>query len=106
MHDGRVPAEADLICYWFEKAGRQIASGKAPRAGLVATNSIRAAARPGGRCKAATDTRRIFEAWGDEPWVIDGAAVGYRWSASRVSATSSCPAIGSTASLSTRFTPT
>ena len=25
----RVPAEADLVCYWFEKAGRQIASGRA-----------------------------------------------------------------------------
>ena len=25
--------------------------------------------------QAATDTRRIFEAWSDEPWVIDGAAV-------------------------------
>ena len=24
---GRVPASADLVCYWFEKAGRQIASG-------------------------------------------------------------------------------
>ena len=36
---GRVPAEADLVCYWFEKAGRQIASGKAARVGLVATNS-------------------------------------------------------------------
>ena len=41
---GRVPAEADLVCYWFEKAGRQIASGKAVRAGLVATNSIRGGA--------------------------------------------------------------
>ena len=30
---GRVPAEADLVCYWFEKTGRQIASGKAKRAG-------------------------------------------------------------------------
>ena len=29
---GRVPAEADLVCYWFEKAGRQIASGKTARA--------------------------------------------------------------------------
>ena len=28
---GRVPAEADLVCYWFEKAGQQIASGKAKR---------------------------------------------------------------------------
>ena len=70
----RVPAGADLVCYWFEKAGRQIASGKAARVGLVATNSIR-----GGwnlpALQSATDGHRIFEAWGDEPWVNDGAAV-------------------------------
>ena len=71
---GRVPAEADLVCYWFEKAGRQIASGKASRAGLVATNSIRGGANRRA-LEAATDKRRIFEAWSDEPWVIDGAAV-------------------------------
>ena len=71
---GRVPAEADLVCYWFEKAGRQIASGQATRAGLVATNSIRGGANRRA-LQAATDTRRIFEAWSDEPWVIDGAAV-------------------------------
>ena len=70
----RVPAGADLVCYWFEKAGRQIALGKAARVGLVATNSIR-----GGwnlpALQSATDGHRIFEAWGDEPWVNDGAAV-------------------------------
>ena len=70
----RVPGGADLVCYWFEKAGRQIASAKAARAGLVATNSIR-----GGwnlpALQAATDSHRIFEAWSDEPWVNDGAAV-------------------------------
>ena len=70
----RVPAGADLVCYWFEKAGRQLASGKAERVGLVATNSIR-----GGwnlpALQSATDGHRIFEAWGDEPWVNDGAAV-------------------------------
>ena len=71
---GRVPAEADLVCYWFAKAGRQIADGKAKRAGLVATNSIRGGANRRA-LQAATDTRRIFEAWSDEPWVIDGAAV-------------------------------
>ena len=70
----RVPAEADLVCYWFEKAGRQIAAGKAARAGLVATNSIRGGANRKA-LQAATDMRRIFEAWSDEPWVIDGAAV-------------------------------
>jgi len=71
---GRVPAEADLVCYWFEKAGRQIAAGKAARAGLVATNSIRGGANRRA-LQAATDSRQIFEAWSDEPWVIDGAAV-------------------------------
>ena len=71
---GRVPAEADLVCYWFEKAGRQIASGKTARAGLVATNSIRGGANRRA-LQAATKARRIFEAWSDEPWVIDGAAV-------------------------------
>ena len=73
-YKGRVPGGADLVCYWFEKAGRQIALGKAARAGLVATNSIR-----GGwnlpALQAATATHRIFEAWSDERWVNDGAAV-------------------------------
>ena len=71
---GRVPAEADLVCYWFVKAGQQIASDKAQRAGLVATNSIRGHANRRA-LQAATDKRRIFEAWSDEPWVVDGAAV-------------------------------
>ncbi len=44
-YTGRVPAEADLVCYWFEKAGEQSGSGKAVRAGLVATNSIRVRAK-------------------------------------------------------------
>ena len=70
----RVPAEADLVCYWFEKAGRQIESGKAKRAGLVATNSIRGGANRRS-LQAATKNRPIFEAWSDEPWVVDGAAV-------------------------------
>jgi len=71
---GRLPAQADLVCYWFEKAGKQIQVGKASRAGLVATNSIRGGANRRA-LQAATDGRRIFEAWSDEPWVIDGAAV-------------------------------
>ena len=49
---GRVPAEADLVVYWFAKARQQLSSlsapgggeGKAKRAGLVATNSIRGGA--------------------------------------------------------------
>ena len=49
-------------------------SGAATRAGLVATNSIRGHANRRALL-SATDTRRIFEAWSDEPWVLDGAAV-------------------------------
>ena len=70
----RVPREADLVCYWFVKAGEQIASDKATRVGLVATNSIRGGANRRA-LRAATDGRPIFDAWSDEPWVIDGAAV-------------------------------
>ena len=71
---GRVPREADLVCYWFVKAGEQVASDKATRVGLVATNSIRGGANRRA-LQAATDGRPIFDAWSDEPWVIDGAAV-------------------------------
>ena len=74
VYSGRVSGAADLVCYWFEKAGRQIALRKARRAGLVATNSIRGGANRK-TLQAATATRPIFEAWSDEPWVIDGAAV-------------------------------
>ena len=74
VYAGRVSGAADLVCYWFEKAGRQIALGRARRAGLVATNSIRGGANRKA-LQAATAVRPIFEAWSDEPWVIDGAAV-------------------------------
>ncbi len=73
-YTNRIPAGADLVCYWFDKAGQHIATGKAKRVGLVATNSIRGGANRRA-LQAATDNRRIFEAWSDEPWVIDGAAV-------------------------------
>ena len=74
IYSGRVPAEADLVCYWFEKASQQIASGKTKRAGLVGTNSIRGGANRR-VLQAATGALRIFEAWSNEPWVVDGAAV-------------------------------
>jgi len=78
-YKGRVPAEADFVCYWVEKAWRAIGgSNLAPattqRAGLVTTNSIR-----GGASRRViapiTDADALMEAWADEPWVLDGAAV-------------------------------
>ena len=69
-----VPAFADLVCYWFHKAGALVANGGLARAGLVATNSIR-----GGKNRAVLDRivseAAIYDAWPDEPWVVDGAAV-------------------------------
>ena len=71
---GRVPREADLVCYWFVKAGEHVRMDKAQRVGLVATNSIRNGANRRA-LQATTADHPIFETWSDEPWVIDGAAV-------------------------------
>ena len=73
-YQGSVPASADLVCFWFHRAGELVNQGKITRAGLVATNSIR-----GGNNRAVLDRivehGAIFDAWSDEPWVVDGAAV-------------------------------
>ena len=73
-YKGSLPAFADLVCYWFHKAGKLVADGKLARAGLVATNSIRS-----GKSRTVLDRiaerSSIFDAWSDEPWVVDGAAV-------------------------------
>ena len=115
---GCVPAEADLVVYWFAKAWARMSpslppgaervgvrwgfqgtgrtahltlpaptlgagprplpleggEGKFKRAGLVATNSIR-----GGANRRVLDAivkdGKIFDAWDDEPWILEGAAV-------------------------------
>ncbi|MEH6661778.1 MAG: class I SAM-dependent DNA methyltransferase, partial [Parasphingorhabdus sp.] len=69
-----VPGGADLVCYWFAKAWNQMAAGKLQRAGLVATNSIRGGANRE-VLKPIVENGRIFEAWSDEEWTVDGAAV-------------------------------
>lgn len=70
----QVRGGADLVCYWFAAAWNQIVAGKLERAGLVATNSIR-----GGSnrevLRPIVENGRIFEAWGDEGWTVEGAAV-------------------------------
>ena len=74
VYADHVPGGADLVCYWFHKARRQILDGKLQAAGLVATQAIRA----GSNRKvldAIVNDARIFEAWSDEPWVNEGAAV-------------------------------
>ncbi|OAN78208.1 DNA methyltransferase [Sulfitobacter sp. EhC04] len=71
---GRLPGFTDLVCYWFEKAREMIANGHASRAGLVATNSISKNSNLPVMRRISSDAF-IFEAWSDEPWVVNGAAV-------------------------------
>jgi type II restriction/modification system DNA methylase subunit YeeA len=71
---GEVSAEADLVCYWFVKAWAAAQAGRVDRVGLVSTNSIRGGANRRALAPIA-EAGAIFEAWSDEPWVIDGAAV-------------------------------
>jgi len=74
VYDGRVSREADLVCYWVEKSRAAVAAKRTRRVGLVTTNSIRGGANRKVLDRIAEDSR-LFEAWSDEPWVIDGAAV-------------------------------
>ena len=69
-----VPGGVDLVAYWFVKTWEQIASGKLKRAGLVTTNGIRGGASRE-VLKPIVDAGRIFEAWADEEWTVNGAAV-------------------------------
>ncbi len=74
LYDSRVPAFADLVCYWFERARALIEQGKVQRAGLLATNSIRTGVNRHvlERIKQSGD---MFMAWADRPWIVEGAAV-------------------------------
>lgn len=69
-----VKPEADLVTYWVAKGAAAIGAKRAARVGFVATNSIRGGANRE-VVKAALKTSRLFFAWDDEPWVVDGAAV-------------------------------
>lgn len=69
-----VSGGVDLVTYWFVKAWEMIEQDKLSRAGLVSTNSIRGGANRE-VLKPIVEGGRIFNAWSDEPWVVDGAAV-------------------------------
>lgn len=73
-YDGRVPGGADFVCYWFQKADEAMRTGALMRAGLVGTQSIRAGASRE-VLEHITGDGHIFDAWSDEAWVNEGAAV-------------------------------
>jgi type II restriction/modification system DNA methylase subunit YeeA len=81
LYRDRVPREADLVTYWFERAREQIGSGKTNRARLLATNSIRGGANRRVLARIR-ESGGIFFAEADRPWILNGAAVRVSMSAS------------------------
>jgi type II restriction/modification system DNA methylase subunit YeeA len=74
LYEGRVPGGADLVTYWFEKARERVEAGKAKRAGLLATQTIRGGANRT-VLERILEGGGIFMAWSDRAWILDGAAV-------------------------------
>lgn len=74
LYSDRVPGQADLCCYWFEKAREEIVQGRCARAGLLGTQGIRGGAsrRVLDRIKSTGD---IFFAVSDRHWILEGANV-------------------------------
>ena len=74
LYKDRVPASADLCCYWFEKARKQIEDGKCKRTGLLATQGIRGGTNKG-LLTSIKESGDIFFAESDREWILDGASV-------------------------------
>jgi len=74
LYKSKVPAEADLVAYWFEKARKQIEDSKTKRVGLLATQGIRGGASRE-VLKRIKDTGDIFFGESDRDWILDGATV-------------------------------
>jgi type II restriction/modification system DNA methylase subunit YeeA len=72
---GRVAPGADLVVYWVQKAAELTLTGAIERFGLVTTKSIAKgkSRKPLDVLSAAGPT--IYNAWTNEPWVVEGAAV-------------------------------
>ena len=74
LYEKRISNASDLVCYWFEKARAMIETGKAKRAGLLATQSIRIGSNRK-VLERIKQTGDIFWAQSDREWVLDGASV-------------------------------
>jgi type II restriction/modification system DNA methylase subunit YeeA len=74
LYKDRVPAEADLVTYWFEKGREMVEREQARAVGLVATQAIRGGANRE-VLKRIAESGNIFMAWSDLDWINEGAAV-------------------------------
>ena len=73
-YSDRVEPQADLCCYWFEKARDLVEHWHCKYAGLLATQGIRGGANRE-TLKRIKQTGDIFFAVSDREWVLDGANV-------------------------------
>lgn len=74
LYAGRLPGFTDLVCYWFENSRQKVEDGLVERVGLVATNSIRKNTNLPVMQRIG-QTTRIYAAWPEEKWTVEGAAV-------------------------------
>lgn len=73
---GRLPGTADLVAYWVEKSRLALKVGRAEAFGLVTTKSIAKGSSRSVMDRVVGDaTLLLFDAWTNEPWALDGAAV-------------------------------
>ena len=73
-HSEHVPGGANLVCYWLYHSKMAIDSGRTKRVGLVTTNAIRTGADRK-VLQLLCESADLFDAWADEPWIVDGASV-------------------------------
>ena len=75
-YKGAVPSSADLVSYWFAQANTSLTAQSSISIGLIATKSIGKGAsnKPLSQLLRQQDLK-IYCAWRNVPWVVDGAAV-------------------------------
>ncbi|MER9419854.1 class I SAM-dependent DNA methyltransferase [Mesorhizobium sp. M0306] len=73
---GKLGGSADLVAYWFYKAGQAVMRGNAQAFGLIATKSIaKGASNKVFREALSASELQLSYAATNEPWVVDGAQV-------------------------------
>lgn len=75
-YGGKPPRSADLVVYWLARAVTLLRMEEISRFGLVATKSIAKGASNRPLMEISEQKNlAIYEAWTNEEWVVDGAAV-------------------------------
>lgn len=74
IYSDYVPGFTDLVCFWFVKSLKCLNHGHTVNVGLVATNSIRKGTNLP-IMRRINEESRIYDAWSEQPWVVDGVNV-------------------------------